>query len=471
MRETHEPDHGYGWPVAVQKLPETYRAEFWVDMDEPDGRGQPASETTDASTEPEGEQDGRSAADTGASEEDSDIEADDDDQDKFWRALSLNKRIPAPIRRLARRRSASIMASQALRYWRSKDPEDNKDTSIPAGESICVPVIWATELYTPTTFAGLKHGLSSLLDKATDRYGIEDIIEWLQSARRRASGAWRILPPIVPDGQRILGSKIVDTLPEGVSSAQVAIYMLTSAVAAVTVRFRLNDERSRGLEAILTSDKTTQAEMRADGGFSILDVPWQKQKSVEAWHTDLQADVTRWLADRLPGSFCGFESAKLPVIELSLTSQVRSWDDTSPRNQKSDRWLSLLDLTDSDASGFWQCINLPWLRLRERTPLGWIRSRLHIVTMASRRSDLLGAFPPPASATATADQQLNQALHLFDFYAMPIVNRWALTALVSEMEDELRVTCDLAQVTSKARSGRQLDRLQQQLLHFGVDGQ
>jgi hypothetical protein len=429
----------------------------------------PASETSEAFDERHGEPGGRNAADTAISEENSDAEPEHATSEKLWQALSFNKRLPTSVRRLARRRFASIMASQAVRQWGKQDPENNKNTSIPSGECICVPAIWATELYTPTTFADLKDGLRNLLDKATDRYQADSIVEWLQSARRRAGGAWRILPPIVPDGRRIVGSKIVDSLPDGVSSAQMSVYMLTSAVTALTIRFRLDDERSGGLEAIVTSDRTTKAEIHNDGGFSILDVPWQKQRAVEAWHSNLQADVTHWLADRLPGSFCGFESAKLPVVELLLTSEHRPWEDTSPRNPESDRWLSLLDLIDSNASGFWECINLPWLRLRERTSSGWIRSRLHIVTLASRRSDLLGAFPPVGSTTE--DQGLDQALHFFDFHAVPIVNRWALTALVSELEDELKVARDLARSISGARSGRELDRLQRQLLHFGIDGQ
>ena len=64
-----------------------------------------------------------------------------------------------------------------------------------------MPVVWLTELYTPTTLDGLLSGLASLMARAGDQDPMRgDIVEWVKDARRQGGGSWRMLPNCVASG-------------------------------------------------------------------------------------------------------------------------------------------------------------------------------------------------------------------------------------------------------------------------------
>ncbi len=81
-----------------------------------------------------------------------------DAMERRWWALIRVRYLPPFIKRYARRRVDTIAARDAVRYFGRQDPTDNQNTRIPEGEEVHVPAIWLTELYTPTTLAGLRVG-------------------------------------------------------------------------------------------------------------------------------------------------------------------------------------------------------------------------------------------------------------------------------------------------------------------------
>jgi hypothetical protein len=109
-----------------------------------------------------------------------------DDNDRWWSVFARNRHVPRLIRQRAQLRG---MARADQRRAARRDPADNRDTRIPAGEQVLMPVLWLAELYTPTTLHGLLSGLRPLMSRTGDhdpRRG--DIVEWVNDARRQGGG-------------------------------------------------------------------------------------------------------------------------------------------------------------------------------------------------------------------------------------------------------------------------------------------
>src|ERR1700735_3421695 len=160
-----------------------------------DGGEHPSDGSTDTTTSP---------APAPGSTADSDQTApagDNHAKARRWAALARRHHMPSFIRRYAQRRQAAIEAQAVERYSGRHDAADNRDTRIPNGEHVRVPVIWLTELYTPTTLDGLVSGLPRLMARAGDQHPERgDIVEWVKAARRRGGGSWRLLPEALAAG-------------------------------------------------------------------------------------------------------------------------------------------------------------------------------------------------------------------------------------------------------------------------------
>jgi hypothetical protein len=261
--------------------------------------------------------------------------------------------------------------------------------------------------------------------------------------------------------------QIIDDLPAGVTSVTLGIYTLTSTVTAVTAAFHIRDEHSGKLQDIVNQDVSTRATLLADGSYKFSDVRWQKREAADMWRETLRCEAARWLAERLPGSFHRLDPGQPPTIELLLTEQQRPWDGPAAGSRGSRGWTQLLDLEDLDE--YWQCLTMPWLRLQERRSHGWNPGPRHLLTLGGLRSDLLAAFP--AGHAATKRESLTQAIYLLHFYAVPLANRWALTALLRELDEQLAATRDLAERATGKRSPRALTQVQRQLISIGLDSQ
>jgi hypothetical protein len=389
-----------------------------------------------------------------------------DAMERRWWALTRVRYLPPFIKRYARRRVDTIAARHAVQYFGRQDPADNQATRIPDGEEVHVPAIWLTELYTPTTLAGLLDGLPPFLAKAQDRgHDREDLVEWVRAARRRGGGAWQMLPYVFPpDSNRFWPDRIVDTLPDGIAFARLGIYTLTSTVTAVTTMFRLEEEHSRALGSIVNQDRSFRTRLLPHGGGAVSDVRPQKQEAADAWRAQLRDDVARWLAARFPGSFNRLAPGQLPTIELLLTEQQRPWEEPADQQRGRD-WTELLDLEGFD--GYWQCADPSWLRFHERRFRGRRPGQRHILTLAGLRPEFLETRPPSPAGTG----QVDEAVQHLDFYVVALANRWALTPLLLELDEQLAATRDLAERSGGERSPRALTQIQQQLLRTGMDSQ
>ena len=410
----------------------------------------------------------------GAATPSSDTDPNDDLQvkrdktaEQRWAALVFRSHAPGFMKRYARRRMDVIAARDTVRYFRSRDLTANEETRIPNGERVCLPVIWLTELYTPTTLVGLLDGLERWLAKSEDVHSDSgDLTELVRRARRRGGGAWQVLPYVFPpDSELSWPGGIIDTLPEGVAFARLSISTLTSTITAVTAAFRLDEGCSERLVRIINQDKWTRTELLSKGGFTIRDVRWQKYQAANAWRAQVRDEAARWLAERLPGSFHRLAPGQLPTIELLLTERQPPWEELAEGVPRTRGWPELLDL--EGIHGYWQCTSQNSLRLRERRFHVGRSGQRHIFTLAALRQDFIETSTYPSRQTKT----INEVLFYFDLTIMSFVNSWALTALLRELEEQLTVTRDLTERASSKRSPQAITRVQRQLIRTGMDSQ
>jgi hypothetical protein len=266
----------------------------------------------------------------------------------------------------------------------------------------------------------------------------------------------------LPGSNRFWPDRIVDDLPDGIAFARPGIYTLTSTVTAVTTMFLLDEERSRTLGSVINQDMSFRTRLLPRGGVAFSDVRQQKQAAADAWRAQLRDDAARWLAARLPGSFHRLAPGQLPTVELLLTEQQLPWEESTDQ-QRGRGWTQLLDL--EGFGGYWQCADPSWLRLRERRFHGRRPGQRHILTLAGLRPEFLRTLPAPPTGT----DQLDQAVQHLDFYVVARANRWALTSLLRELDEQLAVTRDLAERSGSGRSPRALTQIQRQLLRTGMD--
>ena len=358
------------------------------------------------------------------------------------------------------------MTRASERRWSVRDRGDNLDTRIPEGEQVRLPVIWLTELYTPTTLTGLLEGLPRLMAKARYQHlDRGDLVEWVQGTRRQGGGSWRILPIVRPSGGPHSPGDIEDVLPVGITSVTWGIYTLTSTVTAVTAAFHLQEDRAEELQCIVNEDVSTRASVLPDGGYQISDVRWQKQQSADRWRDSLRSDAAGWLADRLPGSFHRLVPGQLLTIELLLTEKQRPWDEPISGPGGTRGWMQVLDLVGR--VGYWQCTSVPGLRLRGRRIHRWDRSRRNVLTLAALRDEFLGTGSRDQDASGAQDE----AIYSLHSRVIPFANREALTALLQELDEQLASTRDLSERATSQRSAKALTQVQQQLISTGLDGQ
>jgi hypothetical protein len=363
---------------------------------------------------------------------------------------------------------------------RPRDPDDNRETRIPEGEQIRFPVIWLTELYTSTTLAGLLQGLPPLLTKAHDPDSShEDLVDWVRTSRREGGGAFSPLPEVLPRAGPFFSYHVVDVLPSGIRAVTWGIYTLTSTVTVVTAAFHVQDEHIDELQRIVNHDVSTRIIPLPDG-YAIRTVGQQKQADADQWRESLRSDSARWLADRLPGSFHSLIPGQLPTIELILTDKLRPWEPAPMPRLKND-WTELLDLEDWE--GYWQCTNLPGLRLHGRkisSPGGLPLPPQDVLTLAALQGDLPAILTAEDDVYARAIRRgvdaepasaQEAAMFLLDQRVIRIASRYALSVLLRELDEQLAATRDLSERATSQRSPKALTQVQQALIRTGLDSQ
>jgi hypothetical protein len=383
-----------------------------------------------------------------------------------WLALARMGFMPAPVRRLAWREATRLHAQDDARSSAERDGRENTETRLPADENVRMPALWITELYTPTTVHGLLDGLRPFALKEPGQPAGLGIMHWVHQARRGGGFSDRRLPRVYDKRRsagRFVGDGLLDRLPPGIDTVDVTLYAVTSSVTALVAYFQLDADAAQGLGQILNRDVPTRV-TRYHGGMYVASSPfWLKWREIEAWRGGLREAAAAWLAQRLPGFFHSV-GAQLPTLELLLTERQRPWDENAVREQ----WLDLLDLKEFD--GYWRCEQVPGLRLRERMTMREGLQVHHLATLASTRAEFLEAFPGSSHGYGTDD--LQAAVRMMRHHASDLSVRWALSAMVREVDQQLSALTDRAASASAGfGAARKLAKIHKDVVRIGLNGQ
>jgi hypothetical protein len=214
-------------------------------------------------------------------------------------------------------------------------------------------------------------------------------------------------------------------------------------------------------------------EPRPDEPPNTLGLPHPEAVAVENWRASLRQEAVGWLAERFPGSFHRLAPGQLPTIEFLLTNQLRPWerDASAQANLRPGQhhWKRSLDL--DNGSRYWQCTDIPSLRLQERYD-----SRLGL---GQRNRLVLAAIEQEFTADRVySDFLADPAQHgafkvevqfLFTRPLYELLVRWSLTALIRDLEEQLARIQDAADRVGRKRSSKALKDTQRQLLQTGID--
>ncbi|MEN3614441.1 hypothetical protein AAH979_33490 [Plantactinospora sp. ZYX-F-223] len=353
-------------------------------------------------------------------------------------------------------------------FGRQSDAAENEESRMPAGEHVSLPAIWLVEVYTPTTLPGILHKMQRYMEAATGFRQHEDIDNWLSSVRRRPWGAWINLNWVTREKVSFFApDRRIDKIPDGVKYIRLGIVSITSSLTALVAQFVLEDELSALLNGIVNTDRTTFTTRDSNYVVSIHNVEQQKHDSVYKMRRELREDAEGWLRSRFPGFFAVRPKGAYPVVELLITDKALPWDSALGRTGKRDRWADILDLFG--AFGYWECEELSALRMNEATRIGRRGSRerrQHVVVIAGRRKDL---FEQERFKSAEDESDWYAVQRIHD-YASMLATRFAITAVLDEVESDLSSIRDLTDKALHGSSARSLDRLNARLLQLGLDG-
>lgn len=383
-----------------------------------------------------------------------------------WLAVARMRFAPAALRALAWREATRLHAYDDAGSSGTRDALENAETRLPAGENVRMPALWITELYTPTTVDSLLAGLRPFALKERGRPAGLDILHWVQQARRSGGFSYRCLPPVYDKRRssgRYVGDGLLDRLPPGIDAVDATLYAVTSSVTALVACFQLDADAAQEIGRILDRDAPTRV-IRYHGGPYVASSPfWLKWREIEAWRGGMRESASAWLARHMPGFFHSV-GAQLPTLELMLTEQQRPWDENAVREQ----WLDLLDLEGFD--GHWRCAQVPGLRLRERRTMREGLQVHHLATLACTRAEFLEAFPGSSHGYGTDD--LQAAVRMMRHHASDLSARWALSAMLRELDRQLSALTDRA-ATASAGFGAagKLAKIHKEVIRIGLNGQ
>lgn len=384
-----------------------------------------------------------------------------------WLTLARMRFAPPPVRTLAWREASRLHAlDDAARSRAERDPLENTETRLPADETVRMPALWITELYTPTTVGNLLGGLRPFALNELGRPQGLGILHWVHQARRAGGFSYRCLPTVYDKRRsagRFVGDGLLDRLPPGIDAVDATLYAVTSSVTALVACFQLDADAAEELGRILNRDASTRVIRHYDGLYATSRPFWQKWRDIESWRGGVREGAAAWLARHMPGFFHSV-GAQPPTLELLLTDQHRPWDENAARLQ----WLDLLDLEGWD--GYWRCEQVPGLRLRERMTMREGLQVHHLATLASTRAAFLEAFPGSGHGYGTDD--LQAAVRMMSHHACDLSVRWALSALVREVDQQLSGLTDRAATASTGfGAARKLAKIHKDVIRIGLNGQ
>ena len=260
-------------------------------------------------------------------------------------------------------------ATEALAFWRERDPDQNAESTPPETEYIDLNCLWAVELYTPDHISNLIEGFRKLgweagdPDDPTDR----NPVNWLRRLNRyRMHRSWMNLGFLVPNTSK---AHFVDPthrvhLPDGVSHATIGIHSITPSLFGVVICFIFEEEFSKVFDRSLRKQRRTFT-TRTRTGQRFHPPENQKHDDVRRIRTEISESAAAWFRDNLPGEFAsGTLHGDTPTCELVTTREAEPFPTAQERHPSATRYLGVLGLQDS--FNVWRCVETPDLKVKLR---------------------------------------------------------------------------------------------------------
>ena len=344
--------------------------------------------------------------------------------------LSATRRLLYRLRYAAHRRFPRFfLYPGALEAWRSRDPARNAETTPPNDEFIELRCMWAVEFYTPAHVDALLSGFRKLGwdDKNHFNMGTSPT-SWIQELRQSSHGGGHM--PLYgighsPGTVTFLGSRPrTEPLPPQVQHMFGGLYVLTSSLTCVVMRFMFEKDFSTQFDKALRTERQTYIKSH-----TVYDPERQKIDHIRQVRADMAELAGRWFCENLPGLFSsGILGGALPTCEFVILRQADPFPPRREGNARPPEYLSVLG-TDS-AFDAWQSVKTPGLKFtdshwRERSP------KYHAI-LASRGTDC---------NKEKFEMSINEGV-FFGRAIEALLSRWAILSLLEGYGQHLNAIRD-----------------------------
>lgn len=349
---------------------------------------------------------------------------------------------------------------------RERDPEENESSRLPPNERIEVPAIWITELYTPSTVAGLFNGLHDL-DWEQGAFPQDDLAKWMSDVRHGRTAGWTNLGTVGTKSKPRPFQERTADLPVGVELALPTLMSITPSVSALVIAFVLDDSTAAVLDGPLRADYVSFS--RRDPRFRwrhvLPYVLWsrpirrgcsyhtpesQRRDAAGAALDDIEGRCAAWMRRQLPGAFAsGLRGGLYPTGMLFVSDGVRPLTEDARR-------IRALEGPGLDREyDSWQSSEWPGCLMA--LPHAWRKEELRLLFGCCRGEAFPDApgYPEPRSNTTIA-YRANELIR-------GLLGRWALSCLLDGFHQLVSAERDRSARSARYRSVRDLHKVRQLL--------
>lgn len=293
---------------------------------------------------------------------------------------------------------------------RKRDPEDNARLALPQGEEVLWPVLWVTEIYSPSHIPGLRSAITALgLDTDPSHIG-RHLSELLGGGRTRYAG-WSRAGDYTPKNRTIPGLGAIATdLPESFERASPVFFGVSNGITVSMTTFRLSNSAAKSLDALMRREYASVVRLPDE---EHVDVEFVKEEAIGAKRLEIRGQAEAWLQRHFPGAFSEGLATGFPCWDLLLTENEPLFDDDPGRSG----WRRPLGFSFTPLR--WASEDLPGLRLCDPEP--FTRRDQAAKAFIGRRSEVVELDPgyngPPG---------LDGAIHRLEKDLAPLMILWSL---------------------------------------------
>ena len=345
-----------------------------------------------------------------------------------------------------------------LNIYRSRDQQDNEDSSLPPGEVLDLCCVWGVEFYTPTHVPGLVDALNGLGWESEHRSEpYRSPVSWIRSLRRRQhGGASMHLGVLTRTGERIfLGPHHhAAPLPSYFKYAHVRLYSISPSLIGVVICFVLEEQEAAQLNSILKKERRTYTTPIRNGA-RIHHPSSQKEQDILQLRESLSAAIAAWFREHLPGVFSsGTLDGHVPTCELITTLQTEPFPSSAERDTVRSEYLRLLEL--DYGLDIWHSERIPGLRFQNS------RKAQHHSIVSIREQECISALKEHNPSTDKRSR-----IWFLDEAMSDMIAAWSTVLLLEGYTQQIIKVRDAA-LTSHGGTINALEAASDSMLH-GLD--